>query len=310
MALQIPTQEKSIKECVSMRKKGLIGVQMSTIAPAKMPKFDVYDTMARLADIGYHCVEISQVPMTKENVAGFRRAIDELGLNVAAVSAMVDPWPGYADEALSNPDDFKKMVDDCHALDCDMMRIGSMPVQNMVSYTKALEFAKQADEYACKLKEHGIDLYYHAHHFELVRYNGQYLLDIIKNNTRFMGFELDTHWIQAGGEYPVDFIKKYAGRVRLLHLKDYRIRPIVEPEGGLNDENILGVYDQFKTLAEFAEVGEGNINMKGCIEAGMAGGAEYFLIEQDDTYGRDPFESLKISHDNLVKMGYADWFHV
>ena len=34
----------------------------------------------------------------------------------------------------------------------------------------------------------------------------------------------------------------------------------------------------------------------------------YFLIEQDDTYGRDPYESLKISHDNLVRMGYADWF--
>lgn len=34
----------------------------------------------------------------------------------------------------------------------------------------------------------------------------------------------------------------------------------------------------------------------------------YFLIEQDDTYGRDPYESLKISHDNLVRMGCADWF--
>ena len=31
---------------------------------------------------------------------------------------------------------------------------------------------------------------------------------------------------------------------------------------------------------------------------------------QDDTYGRDPFESLKISRDNLIKMGYADWFEL
>ena len=42
--------------------------------------------------------------------------------------------------------------------------------------------------------------------------------------------------------------------------------------------------------------------------AGLAGGSEYFLVEQDDTYGRDPFESLKISHDNLVKLGYGEWF--
>ena len=68
-------------------KKGLIGVQMSTIAPNKMPKFDAYESMAKLAEIGYKCIEISQVPMSKENVAGFRRAIDELGFNVAAVSA-------------------------------------------------------------------------------------------------------------------------------------------------------------------------------------------------------------------------------
>lgn len=294
-----------------MSKKGLIGVQMSTIAPAKMPKFDAYESMARLAEIGYHCIEISQVPMSKENIAGFRRAIDELGFKVSSTTTLIEPWPGCPDESLAF--DFNKMVDDCHALNCDMMRIGSMPVQNMVNYTKALDFAKMADEYACRLKEHGIDLYYHNHHFEFVRHNGQYLLDIIKDNTKYMGFELDTHWIHVGGENPVDFIKKYAGRIRLLHLKDYRIRSFVEPEGGLdmtNEAAVMSIYEQMSNMVEFAEVGEGSINMKGCIETGLAGGAEYFLIEQDDTYGRDPFESLKISHDNLVKMGYADWFQV
>ena len=29
-------------------KKGLIGVQMSTIAPAKMPSFDAFDAMKKL----------------------------------------------------------------------------------------------------------------------------------------------------------------------------------------------------------------------------------------------------------------------
>ena len=63
-----------------MANKGLIGVQMSTIAPAKMPHFDAYESMGKLADIGYHCVEISRGPHdTAENVAGFRKAIDELG---------------------------------------------------------------------------------------------------------------------------------------------------------------------------------------------------------------------------------------
>ena len=46
-----------------------------------------------------------------------------------------------------------------------------------------------------------------------------------------------------------------------------------------------------------------------CLHTSRSGWRQrYLLIEQDDTYGRDPYESLKISHDNLVRMGYADWF--
>ena len=165
----------------------------------------------------------------------------------------------------------------------------------------------EADEMAERLGEHGIDLYYHNHHVEFVKYDGQYLLDIIKDNTKKMGFELDIHWIHRGGENPVAFINQYAGRIRLLHLKDYRIAHIEAPKEG---EDMKKFFGNFFNLVEFAEVGEGNLPVKECIEAGLAGGSEYFLIEQDDTYGRDPFESLKISRDNLFKLGYKDWFEL
>ena len=158
-----------------------------------------------------------------------------------------------------------------------------------------------------RLKAEGIDLYYHNHHVEFVKYDGEYLLDIIKNNTKHMGFELDIHWIHRGGENPVEFIKKYDGRIRLLHLKDYRIGEVKMPEGGFDAKTFMNA---FNNIIEFAEVGEGSLPVKECIEAGLAGGSEYFLIEQDDTYGRDPFESLKISRDNLIKLGFADWFEL
>lgn len=96
--------------------------------PNKMPHFDAYESMGKLADIGYHCVEISQVPMTAENVAGFRKAIDELGLNVSSCTASTSPMlPGMPGEFLCNPDDYKKIVEDCRKLDCDMLRIGMLP---------------------------------------------------------------------------------------------------------------------------------------------------------------------------------------
>ena len=293
-----------------MTKKGLIGVQMSTIAPNKMPKFDAYESMARLADIGYKCIEISQVPMSQENVAGFRRAIDELGFNVAAVSALTAANPMMPGCDMSNPDEMKKMIEDAKYLDCDMFRIGAMPLEARFSLQAAVDFAKQADDFACQLKEHGIDLYYHNHHFEFVRHGGKFLMDIIKENTKYLGFELDIHWIHRGGMDPVKFINQYAGRIRLLHLKDYRIAAMeMEENADFNTkEGMMKAYAAMNNIVQFAEVGEGTLDIPACIEAGLNGGSEYFLVEQDLSYGRDPFDCLKTSRDNLVKMGYGDWF--
>ena len=293
-----------------MSKKGLIGVQMSTIAPAKMPSFDAYDVMAKLTDIGFHCAEVSQVPMTKENVAGFRRAIDELNFNFSSLSAAVAPlYPGMPGEYLSNEDDFKKMVDDAKTLDVDMFRIGMMPMNCIGNIEKCIDFAKQAEEYCAKLKEVGIDLYYHNHHIEFMKLeNGKYLLDVLRENAPSLGFELDTHWIHRGGENPVEFIKKYAGSVRLLHLKDYKIANVEMPDMSGPDGMQKFVSAFFDKPVRFAELGAGSLPLKECIEAGLAGGAEYFLIEQDDSYGRDPFDCLRDSRAHLVELGYESWF--
>lgn len=289
-----------------MADKGLIGVQMSTIAPVlRSGEVTPYDAFAKIAEIGYHCVEISQVDMTPENVAAMKKACDEFGIKVSSCTASVEPMiEGMPGETLR--DNFDKIVNDCKELGTDMLRIGMLPMTLMGSRDGAIEFVKRADEMAERLGEQGIDLYYHNHHVEFVKYDGEYLLDIIKNTTKKMGFELDIHWIQRGGEDPVKIIKQYAGRIRLLHLKDYRIAPVQLPE--LND--MKEFMNAFYNIVQFAEVGEGSLPIKECIEAGLAGGSEYFLVEQDDCYGRDPFESLKISHDNLVNLGYGDWFEL
>ena len=283
--------------------KGLIGIQMSTIKK-KVDELGAYETLKACAEMGYHCMEVSQIPMTAENVSGMRKACREFGIKIAANSAALEPMaPGMPGEYLVS--DFDKIVEDCKALDTNMLRIGMLPITCMGSREKAVDFVKRADEMAERLGEHGIDLYYHNHHVEFVKYDGQYLLDIIRDNTKKMGFELDIHWIHRGGENPVEFIRRYAGRIRLLHLKDYRIASLPVPGEGFD---MKAFFADFFNLVEFAEVGEGNLPIRECIEAGLAGGSEYFLIEQDDTYGRDPFESLKISRDNLIAMGYGDWF--
>ena len=290
-------------------KKGIIGVQMSTIKD-KIAELGGYGIMKACADLGYHCVEISQIPMTKDNVTNMQKACNDFGIKVAACTASLEPIaPGVPGEYLVS--DFDKIVEDCKKMGTDMLRIGIIPITCMGSREKTLDFVKRADEMAERLGEHGIDLYFHSHHVELVKYDGQYQIDIIKNATKKMGFELDTYWIQAGGENPVSFIKSYAGRIRLLHLKDYRIAEIVLPDSVTDASAISKVIDeQFGNLARFAEVGEGNLPIKECIEAGLAGGSEYFLVEQDNTYGRDTLESLRISRDNLIAIGHEDWFNL
>ncbi len=284
-------------------KKGLFGVQMGALRQ-KAAEYGVYETVKTCADIGYRCIEVSGIPMTPQNVAGLKRAGDEFGVRIAACTACLEPtFHGTSEESLST--DFDKIVADLKMLDCDILRIGMLPMACMGSVEKTLEFAKKADLMAERLKEYGIDLYYHNHHVEFVKYEGRYLLDIIRDATRYLGFELDIHWIHRGGENPVEFIRKYAGRIRLLHLKDYRIAPFKMPEGSFDTRAFS---QAFSDLVESAEIGEGSLPVRACIEAGLDGGSEYFLIEQDDSGGRDPFESLRISRDHLAAMGYGDWF--
>ncbi|MFP7298844.1 sugar phosphate isomerase/epimerase family protein [Neobacillus niacini] len=286
-------------------KKGKIGVQMMMLK-GKVEEIGVYETMRKVRELGYGAVEVSQIPMTSENVAELKRASEDFDIKIAALSAAVEPMlPGMPGETLTN--DFEKIVNDCKTLDCNYLRIGMMPLMAMGNKDSIMEFIAKAEEMAHRLAENGIELYYHTHHLEFQKFDGEYLLDIIKNNTTKLGFELDVHWIQRAGVNPVEFVKGYAGRISLLHLKDYRIGQMDLSD--IDFQKDMGkFFDKFTNTIQFAELGEGNLDLKAIIDAGLESGAQYFLVEQDDTYGRDPLECLEVSANHLRKLGYADWF--
>jgi sugar phosphate isomerase/epimerase len=279
-----------------------IGVQASTVK-ATFTEHGITETFRRCAAIGYRCIEISQLPMTPENVAELRSAASETGLRITAMSAAVEPmFPGMAAECLAN--DYDKIVAVATTLGCSSLRIPILPVACFADPAKALEFVDRAEGYAQRLAEHGIELSYHNHHAELVRHDGLTLLEHFRRRTTLLGFELDVHWLHRGGVDPVETIGVFDGRVRLLHLKDYRIAPVRLPDGPIDPRAFLSA---FYGLVEFAEIGEGTLPIARCIDAGTAAGCEFFFVEQDDTYGVDPIESLAISRRNLIALGY-DWF--
>ncbi|WP_340372835.1 sugar phosphate isomerase/epimerase [Peribacillus sp. FSL E2-0218] len=285
--------------------KAKIGVQMMMLK-GKVEELGVYETMRKIKELDFHAVEVSQIPMTAENVAELKRASQDFDIEIAALSAALEPMlPGMAGETLT--DDFEKIVNDCQTLDCSFLRIGMLPFTTIGDKDKILSFVKKADEAAERLAEHKIELYYHNHHIEFQKYDGEYLLDIIKDNTRRIGFELDVHWIQRGGLDPVAVINKFEGRIALIHLKDYRIGQL-DMSSFKNDFDQDKFFQAFNNVIQFAELGEGSLDLKAIIEAGLNSGSQYFLIEQDDLYGRDPFDCLKTSADHLRSLGYSDWF--
>ena len=141
---------------------------------------------------------------------------------------------------------------------------------------------------ALKLKEDGIDLYYHNHHVEFVRYDGEFSAGqyLSAQNAPALGFELGTATgSTAAARTLLSSSRSTPAASRLVHLKDYRIGEMPIPEGGVDftsKEGMMKFMSNFTNIVQFAEVGEGTLDMPAIIQAGLEGGGEYFLVEQAD----------------------------
>ena len=242
--------------------------------------------------------------MTPENVAEMRRAKDELGTDFGALSAGLEAGPND-----SLVDDYAKIVADARTLGASRLRIGMMPFAAMASHEALLGFCRQAEQIAVRLADDGLTLYYHNHHLEFATRGGTSILDIIRAEAPTMRLEIDVHWVQRGGRDPVRTLQKYAGLVDLVHLKDYRIGELPPTAfEALQSGDYAGFMQAFTGVVQFGEVGEGNLDWTEIIDQAIASGAQYLLIEQDDQYGRDPYDCLQTSRDNLVALGYEKLF--
>ncbi|WP_248762997.1 sugar phosphate isomerase/epimerase [Pseudarthrobacter sp. SSS035] len=283
-----------------------IGVQAMMLKDS-FTEIGAFETLRKVSSIGYNAVEISQIPMTPENVAELDRSRSELGMDIAALSVAMETPKGRPGDSLA--EHFDKIVDDAKSLDSKLLRIGMLPFEAMTSIGAVVDFAKKANEYGERLQEQGLSLYYHNHHIEFAKFDGKYMLDIIAENSPAMGMEIDVHWVQRGGLDPVRTLEKYAGRTAMVHLKDYRIGELPESAFGMLDSgDVAGFMTEFKNVVQFAEVGEGNLDFASIIPAAQAAGAQYLLVEQDELYGRTVWEALQTSYDNLVALGQSELF--
>ena len=252
---------------------GVVGAQLFTVREFTKTIEDVAQTLRKVADIGYTAIQISAFgPVDPKEVATL---VQDTNLTVAATHMGWDRFRNELEEVIG-----------IHKLwGCKHPAIGGLPVE----YRNADGIKRFVDELAPvaeKLAAEGMDFSYHNHNQELVKIDGgkTWLAALYEQaGPEMLNAEIDTYWIQAGGGDPAQWLRDLAGRIPIIHLKDMAISP---------EREIL-----------MAEIGEGNLNWPAIIEAAEAGGTEYYLIEQDLTYGRDPFESLAISYRNLKAMG-------
>lgn len=248
-----------------------IAAQLFTVREHTQTRSDFQETLRKLREIGYRSVQLSAVGCMNGEVsaAECRSMLDDLEMDAPLTHR---PW-----------DEIKDRTDECiefhRTLGSELVAVGSIPgeyrAEGLDGYRR---FVGDAEPVIAKLQEAGLIFAYHNHAFEFERLgpNGERPFSVLAEGGLL--FEVDTFWVMHAGIDVVALIQVLSGRVPMVHLKD------LAPVGN---------------EIRMAPVGEGNLNWPQIFQALHHSGTTLGAVEQDDCYGRDPFDCLKSSLDFL-----------
>ncbi|WP_090984689.1 sugar phosphate isomerase/epimerase [Paenibacillus sp. CF384] len=141
--------------------------------------------------------------------------------------------------------------------------------------------------FGARLRDEGLQFCYHNHDFEFAaQIDGEYIFDAMytKVDADLLKVEMDIGWVQYSNQDPLAYIAKYAGRLPLLHLKDFR------KETSVNHIDTV-------------ELGNGDLALNDIIDAANKAGVEWLVVEQDSC-ANPPLESVQTSMNWLVANGH------
>ena len=244
-----------------------IGAQFYTVRNQCQTLDDFALTLRKVADIGYKTVQISGTcPYEAE---WLREQLAANDLRCVLTHIPVPKLTGETD----------KVIADHHVFDCEHIGLGWYAFNETDTYEA---FMATYPQVAKAIREGGRYFMYHNHDQEFQRVGGQIILEKLAQDipAEIMGFTLDTFWVQAGGGDPAQWIANLAGRVPVIHLKD------------------------FSYGRKMAVVGEGNINFDRVFTEAEKAGTKFMLVEQDDCNGEDPIACLRRSYEYLKACGF------
>lgn len=280
-----------------------IALQLMTVRDY-VAEHGIVSALEKMKESGISFAEMSKIPPNDQLFRDIARAQKEFDVRVIAYTGQVDvpvaecytPRPGgeYFDT------DYDSIIRHARMIGAEYIRTNMMPRSMRNGRDAFLRLAEKMNLYAKRLYEDGFKYYFHTHHFEFSRYEGEYWLDLLLNNTdpRYVGIELDVHWAHRGGVDELAKTEQIRNRCELYHIKDLRVynQRALQPAIGM---------DRFANI-QYAEIGEGNLNFSAIFPKAVDCGARYLVIEQDETYGRDSFDSVALSVANIRKLGFGD----
>jgi sugar phosphate isomerase/epimerase len=153
-------------------------------------------------------------------------------------------------------------------------------------------------------KARGMRFYYHNHFQEFQKIGGDYVYDLILENTdpTLVFLEFDTYWMYRGGQDPIAWMRRCADRIILLHQKDFpdqAPQPLNLYDGIVSmDENIdMAVFDERKDKRCFIEIGTGVLPIQSIIDAAAKlPKLTHIILEQDHT-AMSELDSIHVSRE-------------
>ena len=264
-----------------------VGVQLYSVRDFLTK--DLKGTLAKVKAIGYDYVELAGL----YGIAAkdFRAALDEAGLT--AICAHVP----YAEMVA----DLDKVIADYSTIGIKYIAVPYLGEDDRAGGKNYDQVLKNIAVFADKFLANGITLLYHNHDFEFMKLdNGKYALDEMYDLIPALQTELDCCWVKVGGEDPAEYVKKYAGRCPVVHLKDFT------GEKSANMYNLIGLKESAKKTSTFAfrPVGYGKQDVPTIIRAALESGASYLVVEQDDPVEQTSLEAIEMSRNYLKTLGF------
>ncbi len=252
-----------------------LAVQLYTVRTT-FPK-DPEGVIKAIAQIGYKEAEVLQatidqvMPLLKENGMTAPSGHFDAGLITGKRTDMT--WAAAIEQAKKYG--LRYMV---------MPYIAPDERGNLDFYRGLAEKMNHAGEACAKA---GMQFCYHNHAFEFAGEKGQRPWDVLTErwDKKLVQLEVDVFWVAVSGQNASEFVRQYAHRVPLVHLKD----------------EAFGIPQQFSERVKpeaFKEVGTGLLDFPAIIRACEAAGVQHYIVEQDQTKG-NPVDSLRLSYNNI-----------